>query len=121
MSEPITLGERKSAMSANDVPVEIFDAPMCCPTGMCGPTIDPVLLDVNEMILSLQSEGITVGRYQMASHAQTFVSNREVFRLVREKQLAALPITVVKGSVIKVGAYPTLAEVRAALNGHENS
>lgn len=121
MSEPITLGERKPAVPTNDVRVEIFDPPMCCPTGVCGPTIDPVLLDVNEMILSLQSEGITVGRYQMASNAQAFVSNREVFRLVREKQLAALPITVVKGNVVKIGAYPTIAEVRAALNGHETS
>ena len=136
MSEPITLRERQwskdattpegvqaigSAAPTKNIPVEIFDPPMCCPTGMCGPTIDPVLLDVNEMILALQGAGIAVGRYQMASHAQAFVSNREVFRLVREKQLAALPITVVKGSVIKVGAYPTLAEVRAALNGHENS
>ncbi len=31
----------------------------------------------------------------------------EVFRLVREKQLAAMPITVVNGRVIKIGAYPT--------------
>jgi hypothetical protein len=121
MSEPITLGERQSPTPINNIPVEIFDPPMCCPAGMCGPTIDPVLLDVNEMILALQGEGIAVGRYQMASDAQAYVSNREVFRLVREKQLAALPITVVKGSVMKVGAYPTLAEVRAALNGHENS
>ncbi len=36
--------------------VEIFDPPMCCPTGLCGPTLDQTLLDVNEMILSLQAE-----------------------------------------------------------------
>ena len=35
--------------------VELFDPPMCCPTGMCGPTIDQTLLDVNEMMLTLQS------------------------------------------------------------------
>ncbi len=121
MSEPIALGARPAAASATNAAVEIFDPPLCSPTGMCGPTIDPVLLDVNEMIVTLQGEGITVARYQMASHAQAFVSNREVFRLVREKQLAALPITVVRGQVLKVGAYPTLAEVRAALNGQENS
>jgi hypothetical protein len=115
MSEPITFGERPSAVPANGAVVEIFDPPMCCPTGMCGPTIDPVLLDVNEMVLTLQGEGIPVARYQMASHAQAFINNREVFRLVREKQLTALPITVVNGHIVKVGAYPTLAEVRAAM------
>jgi len=117
MSEPIGFGERPSAAPAKGAAVEIFDPPMCCPTGVCGPTIDPALLDVNEMILALQGEGISVARYQMASHAQAFVNNREVFRLLREKQLAALPISVVNGRIVKVGAYPTLAEVRAALNG----
>ena len=121
MSEPITFGKRASAAPAasRDARVEIFDPPMCCSTGVCGPTIDPELLDVNEMILTLQGEGIPIARYQMASHAQAFVSHREVFRLVREQQLSALPITVVNGRVIKVGAYPTLAEVRAAMNEHE--
>ena len=101
--------------------VEFFDPPMCCPTGMCGPTIDPVLLDVNEMILTLQSEGVGVTRYQMASHPQAFMNNAEVFRLLREKQLAALPISVVNGRVLKVGSYPSLNEVRAALNGHSSA
>ncbi len=121
MSQSIALGGRESATSQNQVQVEIFDPPLCCPTGMCGPTIDPVLLDVNEMIVTLQGEGIPVTRYQMASHAQAFVNNPEVFRLIREKQLAALPITVVRGQIVQVGAYPTLAQVRAALNGHEKT
>ena len=116
MSEPIMFGERSTAAPITNAAVEIFDPPMCCPTGVCGPTIDPALLDVNELILALQVEGVSVARYQMASHAQAFVNNREVFRLVREKQLAALPITVVSGRVIKIGAYPTLAEVRDAMN-----
>ncbi len=121
MSEPIVLGERASSVVPSQAAVEIFDPPLCCPTGMCGPTIDPVLLDVNEMIVTLQSQGIPVARYQMATHAQAFVNNKEVFRLIREKQLTALPITVVCGQVLKSGGYPTLAEVRAALNGHDNS
>lgn len=120
MSESISRAKPESTPLNNGATVEIFDPPMCCPTGVCGPTIDPVLLDVNEMILTLQSEGVPVARYQMASHAQAFVNNREVFRLIREKQLAVLPITAVNGRVVKVGAYPMLAEVRAALNGKEN-
>jgi hypothetical protein len=115
MSEPISLSDPRLPAPTNPVQVEFFDPPLCCPSGVCGPTIDPVLLDVNEMVLTLQGEGISVARYQMTSHAQAFVNNREVFRLVREKQLAALPIAVVNGQIVKVGAYPTLAEVRVAL------
>ncbi len=97
--------------------VEFFDPPMCCPTGLCGPTLDQTLLDVNEMILALQAEGLAVARYQMTSQPQAFTSNADVMRLVRAQQMAALPITVVQGKVIKVGAYPTLAEVKASLPG----
>jgi hypothetical protein len=97
--------------------VEFFDPPMCCPTGLCGPTLDQTLLDVNEMILSLQTEGLAVARYQMTGQPQAFLSNPEVMRLVREQQMAALPITVVRGKVVKVGAYPTLNEVKTYLNG----
>src|SRR5512136_3214948 len=81
--------------------VEFFDPPMCCPTGLCGPTLDQTLLDVNEMILALQVEGLAVARYQMTSQPQAFTSNADVMRLVREQQMAALPITVVRNKVIK--------------------
>jgi hypothetical protein len=99
------------------IDVEIFDPPMCCPTGMCGPTIDQALLDVNEMAMSLQAEGISMARYQMTSHPNAFLSNTEVMKLVREQQMDALPITVVRGKVIKTQTYPSLAEVRNHLNG----
>jgi hypothetical protein len=97
--------------------VELFDPPMCCPTGLCGPALDQTLLDLNELVLDLQSRGIRVERYQMTSQPQAYLSHAEVMRIVREQQLAALPITVVRGSVVKVGAYPTRAEIEAALNG----
>lgn len=97
--------------------VEFFDPPMCCPTGLCGPTLDQTLLDVNEMILALQRENLRVERYQMAGNPNAFLSNAEVMKLVREKQMEALPIIVVRGKVIKVGAYPNADEVHAALHG----
>jgi arsenical resistance operon trans-acting repressor ArsD len=96
--------------------VEFFDPPMCCPTGLCGPTLDQTLLDVNEMILSLQRENLRVERYQMTSHPNAFLGNAEVMRLIREKQLEVLPITVVRSKIMKVAAYPTLEEVLAALD-----
>ncbi len=116
MSDSIAFEGRKTQGPVQNAAVEIFDPPMCCPTGMCGPTIDPLLLDLNEMILTLQGEGITVARFQMSAHAQVFARNSEVLKLLREKQLAALPISVVNGRIIKTGTYPTLAEVRVALD-----
>ncbi len=97
--------------------VEVFDPPMCCPTGLCGPTLDQTLLDVSGMVQSLKHENLRVERYQMTSHLNAFLDNAEVMKLVRDKQMEALPITVVRGKVIKAGAYPTLAEIKANLNG----
>ncbi len=104
-------------VSAAPADVEFFDPPMCCPTGLCGPTLDQTLLDVSEMIVALQHESLRVERYQMTSHPNAFLDNVEVMKLVHEKQMEALPITVVHGKVIKAGAYPTLAEIKTHLNG----
>jgi hypothetical protein len=116
MNDNVTLFDVTPAASSS-ADVEFFDPPMCCPTGLCGPTLDQVLLDVNEMVLTLKESGVRLERYQMSSHPSAFMSNPDVMRLVREKQMEALPIIVVRGQVIKVGAYPTLDEVHANLNG----
>lgn len=116
MTDTLNLFDTAPAHTSTAV-VEFFDPPMCCPTGLCGPTLDQTLLDVNEMVLTLQAEGFQVGRYQMTGQPQAFLSNPDVMRLVREQQMAALPITVVRGQVVKVGAYPTLNEVKTYLNG----
>src|SRR4030042_2853356 len=91
--------------------VEIFYPPMCCPTGMCGPTIDQTLLDLNEMILTLQTQGVSVARFQMTSHPNAFLNNAEVMKIVLEKQMEALPITVVCGGVITLVVFTKLVEV----------
>lgn len=116
MSQPLPLFD-STPVHSESAEVEFFDPPMCCSSGLCGPTPDQTLLDVNEMILQLQAAGISVARYQMTSSPQAFLSNPEVMRLVREKQMEALPITVVRGEVIKTGTYPTQTEIEARLNG----
>ena len=116
MTDSVTFFETPTTR-LNGVVVEIFDPPMCCPTGLCGPTLDQTLLDVNEMILALKAEGVIIERYQMTSHPHKFISQPEVMRLVQQRQLEALPIIVAQGQVIKSGAYPTLGEVTTALAG----
>ena len=102
---------------ATTADVEIFDPPMCCPTGICGPTIDQTLLDLNEMVMALQAQGVSVARYQMTSHPNAFLGNAEVMKFVHELQMAALPITVVRGKLIKTQVYPSLEEVKTHLSG----
>jgi Arsenical resistance operon protein ArsD len=116
MTQPIPISDlfQEKATTAD---VEIFDPPMCCPTGMCGPTIDQTLLDLNEMVMALQAQGVSVARYQMTTHPNAFLGNAEVMKLVREQQMAALPITAVRGKIIKTKTYPPLVEVKTHLDG----
>jgi hypothetical protein len=107
--------ETTKSIATIQVDVELFDPPMCCSTGLCGPTLDQTLLNVNEMVINLGKEGLKIERYQMTSNPNAFLNNPDVMRLVQEQQLTALPITVIKGKVIKTGAYPDLNEIKTAL------
>jgi len=109
--QPADIGN-KLTMVSTDLDIEIFDPPMCCPTGLCGPTIDQELLDVSEMIHQLQTNGLRVERYQMTTHPGKFTENPQVMGLIREKQMAALPITMVRGKIVAEGYYPKLDEIQ---------
>ena len=95
--------------------IEIFDPPLCCPTGLCGPVLDTTLVDLSEAILTLEAEGRTVVRHMMTANPQAFLRNREVYELIRARQLEVLPITVISGRIVKTDAYPTLHELKAEL------
>ena len=102
--------------------VMIYDPPLCCPTGLCGSTADPVLLDLSEALSALKSEGVASERYLLNVQPQAFISDPAVYRLLRERQIAVLPITVVDGAIAKTDAYPSLAELREFLaRGEETS
>jgi hypothetical protein len=51
----------------------------------------------------------------MTTDPQAFMRNREVYEAIKARQLEVLPITVVRGRIVKTGAYPTLDELHAAL------
>ena len=104
------------AEPAPTMEVEIFDPPLCCPTGLCGPVLDTTLLDLADTVATLAKEGHSVVRHMMTSDPQAFMRNRTVYELVRARQLEVLPITLVRGEVVKTSAYPTLEELHAALS-----
>ena len=99
--------------------LEIFEATMCCSSGICGPSVDENLVKISEDIESLKNEfeGIVIERYQPQTHSMKFMANMEVGKLVRENGQKILPITVLNGKVVKSGAYPTLEELKSNLRG----
>jgi hypothetical protein len=91
--------------------VEIFDPALCCPTGVCGPSVDPELTRVATAIFLLEKKGYDIKRYNLGTEPGIFVENKEVNKILYEKGPDSLPVTLVEGSIAKVGTYPTNEEL----------
>lgn len=99
--------------------ITIYDPAMCCPTGVCGPSVDPELVRVNDLLKKAEAAGITVTRHGLSTNPQAFVEKVEVSKLLQSEGNAVLPITYIGDVLFMQGRYPTNAEFSAAfrLNG----
>lgn len=87
--------------------MEIFEQAMCCPTGLCGPSIDPELLRVSTVLDTLKQHGIDVGRYNLTSAPLKFVQTKAVTDFLQYHGPEDLPLILVDGAVQFAGRYPT--------------
>ena len=95
--------------------IEIYDPAMCCSSGMCGPSIDPVLVKMNEAVLALKKQGVEVTRVNLAQQPKEFMANKTVADLLHKNGKKVLPIMAVNGEVFRTGAYPSYEEICKAL------
>ena len=87
--------------------MEIFEQAMCCPTGLCGPSIDPELLRVSTVLDTLKQHGIDVGRYNLTSAPLKFAQTKAVTDFLQYHGPEDLPLILVDGAVQFAGRYPT--------------
>ncbi|WIV13959.1 arsenite efflux transporter metallochaperone ArsD [Proteiniborus sp. MB09-C3] len=85
----------------------IFDPAMCCPTGICGPSIDPELLRVSRVINRLKRSDVIVERHNLTNNPMIFVNNKVINEILTEEGVEVLPITMVDGEIVKTKSYPT--------------
>ena len=107
--------ERNESMAGEAVAVEIFDPPMCCPTGLCGPAVDPALLDIYGAVLKIKAEydgRAVVERYVLGQQPGKFMQQPEVIRRLKATGVGILPVTVLDGVVVKEKAYPSYEELK---------
>ncbi|AKB68232.1 arsenite efflux transporter metallochaperone ArsD [Methanosarcina mazei] len=98
----------------------IFDPAMCCPTGLCGPVINPELLRISTAINNLEKNGVKIERYSLANNPQAFVDNKTINEILNRDGVDALPVTIVDGKVVKTKKYPTNDELIKFLDLPEN-
>lgn len=122
MSRTLPLGRAVSTPVATmpDAPaltgtVSVFDPAMCCPTGVCGPGVDPALMQVARDLRWLTARGATVERFGLSQEPQAFTANARVAGLLQAFGDQALPAVLVNGAVLAHGRYPSRDELVAAL------
>ena len=98
-----------------------IDPAMCCSTGVCGPGVDPALLQFARDLRWLEARRVTVSRHGLAQQPEAFASNPRVVELMATLGDAALPVTFVNGDVLVRGRYPTRDELASALTRSDRS
>lgn len=87
--------------------LQIFDRPMCCSTGVCGPSVDPVLARFTGDLEWLRDRGVTVERFNLAQQAAAFVQFDDVKAALMRENVACLPLFRVNGEIVFKGKYPS--------------
>jgi hypothetical protein len=87
--------------------VQIYDKPMCCSTGICGPQVDPVLPRFASDLEWLKSQGHQVARFNLAQQPQEFTTNEQVQQLLESEGMDCLPLVLVDDRVISRSEYPS--------------
>ena len=91
--------------------VQVFDPPMCCSTGICGPEVDSRLVEFAADLDWLASQGITVRRFNLAQEPMRFAETAAVKAMLERSTEDELPAIVVDGVVAASGRYPSRDEL----------
>jgi AhpD family alkylhydroperoxidase len=95
--------------------VEVYDPPMCCASGVCGPDPDPQQARFSADLAWLRRKGVEVRRHNLAQEPLEFAKNADVKRLMTENKGDGLPVILSGGKVVIHGAYPSRGELASWL------
>jgi arsenical resistance operon trans-acting repressor ArsD len=87
--------------------LQVFDRPMCCPTGVCGPNVDAALPRFAADLEWLRAQGVAVERYNLAQQAAAFTRDAGVAAALKSEDVACLPLFRVDGEIVFRGKYPS--------------
>lgn len=87
--------------------LSVYDPAMCCPTGVCGPAVDPAIVRFAADLEWLQRQGIEVERFNLAQQPAAFAQNPTVSQVLRSEGNGCLPVVMVDGTITAKGSYPS--------------
>jgi hypothetical protein len=87
--------------------LHVYDPPLCCSSGVCGPSVDPELVRVNADLEWLKTQGIEVERHNLAQQPIDFTSVPVVKERLQSHGQDGLPLVLLDGALVAAGFYPT--------------
>lgn len=87
--------------------IEVYDPPMCCSTGVCGPSIDPALIQFAADLEWLQGQGVTVERFNLSQQPGAFAHTALVKEALATNGNDCLPLTLADDRIVCQGRYPS--------------
>ncbi|MHB8955827.1 MAG: arsenite efflux transporter metallochaperone ArsD [Pirellulaceae bacterium] len=96
--------------------MQVFDPPMCCTTGVCGPHVDAALTQFSSDLEWFESQGVEVRRYNLAQQPGVFVDHALVKSALAKSGEKCLPLILVDGEIVAEGAYPSREELAVLLS-----
>lgn len=87
--------------------LQVFDPAMCCSTGVCGPSVDPVLPRFSADLEWLKSKGVDVERFNLAQQVAAFAANPLVKQALNSEGTQCLPMVLVDGKLVSKSDYPS--------------
>ena len=91
--------------------LQVYDPPMCCATGACGPSLDPALVRFAADLEWLGQQGPTVERYNLAQQPGAFTNNAVVKQTLDHDGNGCLPLLLFDGKIVSRGVYPSRDEL----------
>ena len=95
--------------------IAVFDPPMCCSSGVCGPDADEALVKFAADLEWAGQNGAKVTRFNLGHEPGAFASNPLVRYLLESEGMGCLPLVVADNQVLTKGAYPGRDEFRARI------
>ena len=91
--------------------IEIYDPPMCCPTGVCGPNVEPKLVQFAADLEWLKSKGVMIERYNLAQQPDKFAASELVKQAMTFAGELCLPLILADGKIVSRNTYPSRSDL----------
>jgi hypothetical protein len=93
--------------------LQIFDKPLCCSTGVCGPAVDSTLVKFAADLQWLEKQDVRVQRINPAHQPDLFAGSELVRNELKTHGSDCLPVVVVDDLVVSRGSYPGRTQLAA--------